>query len=424
MNVLFVVHQFLPRHVAGAELYSYHLAKSLNERGHDVAIYTREFGETARPLKDDDTRYDGLGVKTVFLGSPKGRLRALREVVLDCRDRSVYAHFEDYLRTTKPDVVHVHHLKGLSGSLVNAVRRHNVPLVVTLHDYWFMCSTVTLLTPSMQRCTGPLNGVKCAQCVTPSGHPLIRKGLMPLAAALAVFRTASLRRLLNSADVILAPSEFLRDQFVGHGVSPDKIRFSDYGMKVPPGSERAPGRANGRLRFSFIGSIMPHKGVDVLVDAFSRVSGRDAELRVYGDPGYAPDYYASVVGRARNGSVRFMGKFDNGDVYRILQETDALVVPSVWCENSPLTMHEAVLAGVPVIASNIGGMAELVRRTGNGLLFEVASVDDLHAKIDGLIAERGRLDGLRGRVGEIKRMQEDAEQTEAIYQSLRRPYRR
>jgi glycosyltransferase involved in cell wall biosynthesis len=194
-------------------------------------------------------------------------------------------------------------------------------------------------------------------------------------------------QLLNRADVI-RPSGFF-DPFVGRR-NPE-IRFSDYGMKVPSAPERVPESANGRLRFSFIGSIMPHKGVDVLVDAFSRVSGRDAELRVYGDPGYAPDYYANVVGRARNGSVRFMGKFDNDDVYRILQETDALVVPSVWCENSPLTMHEAVLAGVPVIASNIGGMAELVRRTGNGLLFEVASVDDLHAKIDSLIAERGRL---------------------------------
>jgi glycosyltransferase involved in cell wall biosynthesis len=234
-----------------------------------------------------------------------------------------------------------------------------------------------------------------------------------------MIRTWYLRRLLSKADAIIAPSRFLRNRFIEHGVPPSKITFSDYGMRTESLPHNRRQRAvSGRLRCAFIGSVMPHKGVHVLIDAFNRLSNARAELRIYGDPEYAPDYYASLMRRSRNGSVRFMGGVHNNEVYRILGDTDVLIVPSVWYENSPLTMHEAVLAGVPVIASNIGGMAELVKRAENGLLFEAGNADDLYEKIALLIAEPRRLKGLRGRVAAIKGMEENAEELEELYMGL------
>ena len=422
MKILFVVHQFLPKHVAGAELYTYHLAKRLQGRGHDVTIYTREFGHLEQPLREEDTSYDGIRVKRVYLPALGGRLASVRGLARDCHNPLVFGHFHHQLHEIKPDIVHIQHLMGLSGSLINAVRHHQLPLVVTLHDYWFMCPTVQLLTPALGRCSGPLSGVKCARCLVPARHPVSGWALYPVHAALSMVRTWYLRRLLSKADSIIAPSEFLRDRFVEHGVPRNKISYSDYGMEtesLPPSRPQSQATGKGKLRFAFIGSVMRHKGVHVLIDAFNRLPGARAELRIYGDPNYAPDYYASLRGQTTNGAVRFMGSFQNNEIYRILAETDVLVVPSVWYENSPLTMHEAVLAGVPVIASNIGGMAELVTKTENGLLFEVGNPDDLYEKMAHLVEAPHRLEGLRGRLAEVKGMEDDAAAFETLYGELR-----
>ncbi len=83
---------------------------------------------------------------------------------------------------------------------------------------------------------------------------------------------------------------------------------------------------------------------------------------------------------ATNPSIAFMGSFANDQVADVLSQIDVLVVLSIWYENSPLTIHEAFMAGIPVIASNIGGMAEHVHHMENGLLFEVGDPADLRQK--------------------------------------------
>ena len=422
MRILFVVHDFLPKHLAGTELYTYNIAKALQHRGHEVSIYAREYGHFEDRIREEDTHYDGIKVKLVYFNASEKRFQFLRNFHLDFYNPILERHFCNFLDQIKPDVIHVQHLIGLSVSFIGVAKRKSIPVVLTLNDYWFICSRIQLLTPDSKVCSGPSNGLKCPRCLGTKLKPLAIWGLYPLHSFLFFLRTAFLRRMLKQVDLIIAPSNFLRDKFIQHGVSEERIIFSDYGLKSPNanfGTRKLRSR-NGTRRFAFIGSIMPHKGVHVLVEAFNQLNGRSAELRVYGDPGYAPSYYEQVNLMATNPNIRFMGHFDNNRVFDILAETDVLVVPSIWYENSPLTMHEAAIAGVPVIASNIGGMAELIERMRNGLLFRVGDPTDLCSKMKLLVDKPELVDELAGRPTLVRTLEENASELEGIYSSLSR----
>ena len=443
MKILLVVHDFLPKHLAGAELYTYYLAKTLQEQGHDVHIYTREYGYFDQQFREEDTQYDGLKIKTVYFNTLKKNkfkfLRKfrfkfylpfldqqfsesaddlLRKFHLDFYNSVLENHFDKYIQEIKPDIIHIQHLKGLSASFISIAKKRKIPTVLTLHDYWFMCNTIQLFTSSGKRCSGPRYGLKCPNCLLPpTMNPVLIRGLYPFLAILFVFRTLYLRHLLNKVDLIISPSNFLRQKFIGHGISERKIIFSDHGMNASL-VKTYRRRRNGKLRFSFIGSVMPHKGVHVLIEAFNKLKDKKVELRVYGEPGYAPSYYERLEQMAANPGIKFMGRFDNNQVYKILAKTDVMIIPSIWYENSPITMHEAALAGVPVLASNIGGMAELVERMKNGLLFKVEDTVDLYEKMRLLIDDPRLRKKLNGKAQQVKTMEENVRELESIYLRL------
>lgn len=179
--------------------------------------------------------------------------------------------------------------------------------------------------------------------------------------------------VFDSVDLFLSPSRFLRDFFIHHGLPTDKIAYLDNGF-IPP--EEMPGRSassRGPIRFLYIGTWIPSKGVDLALKAFREIDPSKASLSVYGFfPGYPgyEDYERYLQSLARgSGAIHFMGRYDPRRVYDVLAEGDLIIVPSIWWENSPLTIHEAYLAGVPVIAADRGGMAELVEDGVSGLLF-------------------------------------------------------
>ena len=147
------------------------------------------------------------------------------------------------------------------------------------------------------------------------------------------------------------------------------------------------------MRLGFIGAFYEGKGVHVLLDAVRRL-GREAavELKIYGSEREFPKYAARM--RSLAGSdprIRFCGTFPAGTIDRVLRDMDTLVVPSVWYENSPLVLHSAQAAGVPVIATNSPGMTEVIRDECNGLLFEKGDAEHLALQIGRLIDDRDLL---------------------------------
>jgi glycosyltransferase involved in cell wall biosynthesis len=233
-------------------------------------------------------------------------------------------------------------------------------------------------------------------------------------------RGTRMRSVLNSVDVLLAPSNFLREMYGRFGVQTSRIIYSDYGMNtaVIQKSVRTP---SGRLVFGYIGTLLPTKGVHVLVEAFLKIPEGRAELRIFGPPAnkYVQNYARMLEQRIGNRSdIRMLGEYQPQQLGEILAQLDAIVVPSIWHENSPLTIHEAFLAGTPVITSNIGGMAELVSDGVNGLHFAVNDSDDLSKKLLMLIENRDLVTRLSAAAPPIKSIEDNAHELEVMYKGL------
>ncbi|MEE8385068.1 MAG: glycosyltransferase, partial [Dehalococcoidia bacterium] len=164
--------------------------------------------------------------------------------------------------------------------------------------------------------------------------------------------------------------------------------------------------------------------VHVLLEAFQGLLARGHQpaprLRIHGNLSWFPDYVRQLRSQLEGDAVEFLGEFDNQDALQIYAGIDVLVVPSVWWENSPTTMHEAMLTGTPIIASNFGGMADLVREGENGLLFQVDDAADLQRKMESLLQDPARLEELRGPGVPVKTIERDAADMEQRYLELLR----
>lgn len=456
MKISLVVHYFLPRHQAGTEIYTYRLAKALQKSNHEISIFTSE--DADMPPGKFELRMDELDrikVSRVYRGEPD-------EFVATYRDEAIDEIFRGYLRKTDPDVVHFQHMYRLSAGMVNVAKEELKPTVITLADYWFLCPAIILLRPDFQLCAGPSQGMKCVECGNAiggffsgdiSGTALGKKVLKAKAARayhtvkrnlprpmvnyikelrqkrlmLSPESDLSQRRelltdrfdfmigALEAADLIISPSAFLKERFVDAGIDAERITVSDYGFEKNLFEQMKPKSESDTLRLGYIGTLVEHKGVHVLVEAMKKLKGENVTLDIWGDITAFPNYVRHLKSLAKGASVNFKGRFENDEVAEIYSNMDALVIPSIWWENSPLTIHEAFLARTPVIASNVGGMAELVKPGENGLLFKVEDSSELAKTIKELAGDRNMFKELDITPDSIKSIEENAMELEELY---------
>ncbi len=200
-----------------------------------------------------------------------------------------------------------------------------------------------------------------------------------------------LRGVLNRADLVLAPCEFVRERFVEFGADPARIEALPLGLEGEP-PERPP--RGPRPRIGFLGALTREKGADLLVDAFRRV-GADADLVLRGhslDPEYETDLRKAAGGDPR---IRFDGPVATGRALEFLASLDLLVVPTRVHESFSRIAHEAFLAGTPVLAAAAGALPEIVEPGRNGRLFRAGDTADLAANLKTLLAPEA-LDALTG----------------------------
>lgn len=411
VKLLQVVHQFPPRHIGGTEIYVEGLSRALRDRGHEVLVF---FGAEAH----GEQLRDGLRLCSIKGGLDPSS-SGLGTFFRAFGNQGVEDTFASLLRRERPDIVHFHHLAGLSPKLVEITRRAGVPSALTLHDYWFLCSNSQLVTPQGRICRGSWLGAGCGAC---AAYRLSRPNLVrlhPLAAPVFALRGHRVWQALKMSDVVVAPSRFIRDMFVRHGLPPSKILRVPLGIDAPahPLTRR---RTESKIRLAYLGSLARQKGVHILVEAFNEIDSRAAELMIYGDETVSPEYSLALHSAARNEGIHFMGKLPREDLWNTLAEVDVLAVPSLWYENFPLVVQEAFAAGVPVIASRIGGLAEQVSDSVDGLLFEPGNVSDFLDKVNILVDNGTLLEELRRAIQPVETMSHHVTVIEELYQLLRR----
>lgn len=404
LRIVHLVHGWPPFQNAGTELYARWLAAE-QVKTHEVAIYARASDPSREEGEAVELLDDGMRVRLVtnnFTLRDPLRRNALR-------DRDLERDFARFLRDERPDLIHIHHLAGHAFSLAQVARADGVPVVMQVQDWWFLCARVNLLDRDGRRCSGP-EPAKCAACATLTKLPPQRLANR----ALHAIRRSAARDAFTAADAWLCGSNAIRDDYAG--LTPDRSRFHVIPYAVPIDRAREPRPSAARpLRFGYVGSIAPHKGVHTAVDAMRGLDPADASLHLWGDSHAFPEFVSSL---RTPSNVIFEGRFDEGDKPRVFASMDALLVPSIGLESFGLAAREAMASRVPVIATAGGALSEMFAPGSCGEFFAPGDSAALRAILQRLIADPSILDAWSRHLPEPKSLAVHALEIEAVYRHL------
>lgn len=452
MKILFIVHGFPPDALGGTEIYTHDLAHAFVRRGAEVTILCRE-ADPARP-EYAVRREEREGLIVWRINNTFRDVRAYQDVYRNAAIRDLAAALVDEIR---PDIVHLQHITCLSTDLLIEFGRRGLPVFFTLNDYWLLCQRGQLLDLDGERCPGPTHG--CSRCADaaagapPSVHRAAAiwrriERFLPSAPAAPLGRfarrcaeawsdgeTASremarrnehIRAMAAHVTFFLTPSQTLHDRFLDFGIPAEKLRRIEQGIAqerlLQVAGERR--RAEGEpLRVGFLGSLIVSKAPHVLLEAFAGLPEGAATLEIYGAiaPYHGDDSYRARLesllegDAARRRGIRFHGPVPHAEVPRALASIDVMVLPSIWLENAPFSIREAFTAGVPVAASRLGGMAEMVEDGVTGLLFEPGDAQDLCRVLRRLVDEPELLPRLRAALPRQRTLDEVAEELDGLY---------
>ena len=340
----------------------------------------------------------------------------------------------------------------LSTGIVPLLASRGVPSVYTLHDYWLLCHRGQLLDVHDRLCAGPEPG-GCSACVNGPTADVVPLGAAPLVRAIerrlpgalrkgvhhatahvasrravrrrgqdaASRRLEHMRAVCSGITRFLAPSRSIRQRFIAFGIDEARVALSQYGFDRGSFGAGHSSRA-GPLRLGFVGTLMLSKAPHLLLEAHRDLPAGAATVEIFGAHA---DYHGDASYRGRlepllaGAGVRVHGSRPHEHMADVFSSLDVLVVTSIWPETSPLVIWEALLSGVPVIASRIGGIPEIVEHGGNGLLVEPGSVESLCRTLQRLLDEPGLFAGLRAGAAatSVRGLEDDVRATRDSYRA-------
>jgi glycosyltransferase involved in cell wall biosynthesis len=390
MRILFITASYLPESVGGVELHVAGLARALTAAGHECSVLCRTGRPEVGHLELVRDRHEGIEV--VRLGNTFEDATSLQRLYAHEGIAKLVLGVVDEL---SPDVCHVHHLTCLSTAILEGLAARGVPSVMTLHDFWMGCPRGQRITAGLEPCP-EIQLSKCVPCLRELWPHLLGPGAgselghdEQFAADTALLEDyhTDIRRSLGSVDALVTPSAFMARMFEDYGLPAGSVAVVENGLPSAAYASAAREPGGLPLRIGFIGSVLPSKGVHLLLEAYLRLDDPNGmRLDIWGevlpfhnDRSYGERLEALALGH--ESEICLHGAYDNAELPTILSSLDVVVVPSLWYEAFCLTIREAFLAGVPVVTANHGAMAEAVEDGVTGLLFEPGDVPSLAAAL-------------------------------------------
>jgi len=367
------VNKYLYRR-GGAESYMQELAALQSDAGNEVGFFGMDHPENdPQPFASHFPSYLELEPPPASI---VGKVRGFGRMVWSASARRGMAEVVDEFR---PDVVHLHNVyHHLSPSVLSPLARRRIPTVMTLHDYKLACPTYRFLD----------KGEVCQACLGGHFTQAVRRrckdGSLGSSAAMATELALHTGfGVYNHVQVLLCPSRFMVGRMAAAGVFPERLRWLPH-FVVPAPEARGP-----RGRIVFAGRLSAEKGVDTLISAVGR-AGPGVRLDVAGDGPDRQRLEQLAKTATADGQVQFVGRLEQKEVGDLIAAATAVALPSRWYENQPMIVLEAFARGVPVVASDIGGIPELIRHGLDGLLVGPGDVDGLAGALSSLVGDRTR----------------------------------
>jgi glycosyltransferase involved in cell wall biosynthesis len=440
LTVLHLVYSYPPDPPGGTEVYVHGLCRHLRERGVASVVVA--------PGRADETHLiDGVRVRR-FAWSGTAAI----EDLYGMGDPSAADACERLFAEEAPDLVHQHALTPACSTAVAArVKASGRPLVFTYHTPTVSCARGTLLRWGREVCDGRLDAGTCSACVLDAHGvsagmgrvvsaigTVVGGGLEAVGAAGGAFTALrmpglvrrqhdALRRLFELADAIVAPAPWVRDLLLVNGVSAGKVVISRHGVSATATARSAIRSNSSAIGLAHLGRVDAAKGTRLLLEAITRCPEAPLELDVYGVS--QGDASQSLLERLEaevrhDLRVRFLPPVPHDRVVATLATYDAVVVPSQGLETGPLVVLEAFAAGVPVIGSDLGGIAEKIRHEVDGLLVRPFDSADRWAEVLTRIARDPQpLRALSRNVRPPRSVDVVADEMLSLYDRLVRPER-
>jgi glycosyltransferase involved in cell wall biosynthesis len=396
LRIVYLTHQYLPRHIGGTEVYTHGLAVRAKQAGHSVRVITHVESPSLDSVdyKTEHTEHDGIPVTDINNNLSRAPDPARAEY-----DNPYIAELlRRELETTRPDLIHALHVMKLSGAALELCYDMNIPVVLTLADYWFICPRHNLVRWNEQVCSGPAHDLDCMRCLHDlhgfvAGRtqklpvPLLR-GLSSLGSTLPKQRLPRfwrdvdairqrqgyLQQIVGRADRVIALSEFQKKMFVQNGYSAETIQVLHHGLETA-GLKPATLAPTEELEIVFVGSLVYHKGPHILLRALAQYPESKIRLLLYGDASGSNPYLDSIKELvAADGRVKLMGTFPLEEMGRVIETAHVLAMPALWYENEPLVVKAARYVGLPVLASDIGTLASSIQHGVDGWLLPAGDI--------------------------------------------------
>lgn len=392
-TILIISHAHPKFSKGGGEIAAFNMYKELLRQGYDAYFLAAHFNEKAH---HGYTPFSVVNEREIlFFATP---MDYFLNTAYD--KRATWKHFREVLDMIGPDVIHFHHFMHLGLEKIREAHKYrtdhpekDVRIILTLHEYIAICAHNGQM---VKRDTNALcyesDYVDCSKCF-PERNPTD-----------FFLRKQNTLSYFDLVDHFVSPSHFLIERYVDWGIEPERISMLENGQVYPEklNREKRPLReGEKRTVFGYFGQINPFKGVDVLMDALDYLDKEtlgEFRLHVHGSgmEMWPEEFQAKIKKHFKKYKkyVTFYGKYEAEELPDLMAEVDWVIIPSSWWENSPLVIQESFKFGKPMIASNIGGMAEKVVDGKNGLHFRVRNPRSLAETITRAIEDETLYDRL------------------------------
>ncbi|WP_181872360.1 glycosyltransferase [Phyllobacterium bourgognense] len=351
-RILFANVYFAPQSFGGATIVAEEMAQRLAQKESvEVYVFTSWSNDGAPDY--GVVRYDAKGA-TVFAV----KVPVIRTRLMDVEDEAVGQVFEEVLNAIKPDVVQLHSIQTLGVALGSVCKAAGIPYAITLHDAWWLCERQFMVTGEGKYCFQTrIDPDLCALCV--------------LDKSFNKQRTAIVLRGLFQADGLISPSRFFKQLHLYNGLRDEQIFVNKNGIKLPSAEyKRIPSKP---IRFGYVGGSTPIKGYELVRQAFSALPECGIELVLVDNT--LNHGYSSINADGMNAKnpVHIVPAYTQDTIDEFFSGIDVLLFPSQWKESFGLTVREALIRDVWVIATDAGGAVEDVVPGENGDVIPISN---------------------------------------------------